>query len=105
MKKRGIREIDAFRKKKMIPDFEIPNCPEFEFKSEIGKLFMNEKIFQEYSVEIYEIDLYFYEHHKEEIKVYKNKREYILFRIDVYFTEFFLAVEIDEQYREGRDVT
>ena len=58
---------------------------------------MNEKIFQEYYVEIYEIDLYFYEHHKEEIKVYKNKRKYILFRIDVYFTEFFLAVEIDEQ--------
>ena len=28
--KRGIRAIDGFRKKLMIPDFEIPKCPEFE---------------------------------------------------------------------------
>ena len=34
---------------------------------------------------------------KTKIKVDKNEREYILFRIDVYFTEYFLAVEIDEQ--------
>ena len=27
----------------MIPDFEILKCPEFENKSKIGKLFMNEK--------------------------------------------------------------
>ena len=26
----------------------------------------------------------------------------MLFRIDVYFTEYFLAVEIDEQNHEGR---
>ena len=43
-KKRGLRAIDEFRKKKkMIPDFEILKCPEFENKSKIGKLFMNEK--------------------------------------------------------------
>ena len=65
---------------------------------------MNEKILKEYSVKIYEIDPYFYEHHKEKIKVDKNAREYILFRIDVYFTEYFLAVEIDEQNHEGRDL-
>ena len=35
------------------------------------------------------IDPYFYEHHKQKIKVDKNEREYILFRIDVYFTEYF----------------
>ena len=55
-------------------------CLEFEVKSEIGKLFMNEKILEEYSVRIYEIDL-FYEDHKEKIKVDKNGREYILLRI------------------------
>ena len=59
-------------KKLMISDSEILKCPEFEVKSKIGKLFMNEKIFQEYSVRIYEIDLSFYEHHKEKIKVDKN---------------------------------
>ena len=26
----------------MIPDSEIPACPEYEVKSKIGKLFMNE---------------------------------------------------------------
>ena len=67
-KKRGIRSIDGFRKKLMIPDSEIPKCPEFEVKSKIGKLFMNEKILEEYSVKIYEIDPYFYEHYKEKIK-------------------------------------
>ena len=48
---------------------------------------MNEKILEEYSVRIY--DTYFYEHYKEKIKVDKNEWEYILFRIDLYFTEFF----------------
>ena len=65
---------------------------------------MNEKVFEEYSVRIYEIDPYFYEHYKEKIKVDKNEREYILFRIDVFFTKYFLAAEIDEQNHEGRDL-
>ena len=32
-KKRGIRAIEGFRKKLMIPDFEISGCPEHEVKS------------------------------------------------------------------------
>ena len=88
-KKRGTRAIDGFRKKLMVPDSEISVCPEFEVKSKIGKLFMNEKIFEEYSVKIYEIDPYFYENYKEKIQVDKNGCEYIFFRIDVYFTELF----------------
>ena len=48
--------------------------------------------------------IFFNEHHKEKIKVDKNGCEYILFRIDVYFTEHFLAVEIDEQNRESREL-
>ena len=47
-KKRGIRAIDGFRKKLIIPDSEIPKCPEFEVKLKIGNLFMNEKILEEY---------------------------------------------------------
>ena len=65
---------------------------------------MNEKILEEYSVKIYEIDPYFYNHYKEKIKADKNEREYILFRIDVYFTEYVLAVEIDKQNHEGREL-
>ena len=86
----------------MIPDFEIPKCPEFEVKSKIGKLFTSGKILEKYSVRIYEIDPYFDEHHKEKLKVDKNRRKYILPRIDVQFTEYFLAVEIDVQNYGGR---
>ena len=88
-KKRGIRAIDGFGKNLMIPDSETPKCPEFEVKSKIGKLFMNEKNLEEYSVRIHEIDPYFYERHKEKIKVDNNGCEYILFRIDVYFLNIF----------------
>ena len=37
-KTRGIRAIDRFRKKLMIPDSEIPKCQEFEAKSKIDSL-------------------------------------------------------------------
>ena len=63
MKKGGIRAIDKFRKKLMISDFQISKCPEHEVKSKIGIIFVNEKILKEYSVTIYEIDPYFYEHY------------------------------------------
>ena len=63
-KTRGIRAIDGFRKKLMIPDSEIPKCPEFEVKSKIGKIFKKHNPLEEYSVKIYEIDPYFYEHYE-----------------------------------------
>ena len=65
---------------------------------------MNQKIFKEYSVKIYEIDLYFYEHYRKKIQVDENGRKYILFRINVYFTEYLLAVDIDEKGHTDRDV-
>ena len=37
------------------------------------------------------------------IQVDKNGCEYILFRIDVYFSEYSLAVEIDEKGHTDRD--
>ena len=69
----------------MILDNEISVCPEHEVKSKIGTIFVNEEILEEYSVKIYEIDPYFYEH-------------------DVYFTKYFLAVEIDEKGHTDRDL-
>ena len=48
----------------MIPDSEIPKCPEFEVKSKIGKIFKKHNPLEEYSVKIYEIDLYFYKHYE-----------------------------------------
>ena len=58
-KKRGIRAIDGFKKKLMILDFEISKCSAHEVKSKIGAIFVNEKILEEYSVKISEIDPYF----------------------------------------------
>ena len=103
-KKRGIKVIDGFRKKLMIPDHEISVSIEHKVKSKIGTIFGNEKILEEYSVKIYETDPYFYEHYKKKIQVDNNDQEYILFRIDIYFTEYSLAVEIDEKGHTDRDL-
>ena len=88
----------------MIPDYEITKCPENEVKSKIGTIFSNEKILEEYSVKIYEIDPYFYEHYRKKIQTDENGSKYILFRIDIYFTEYFLAVEIDEKGHTDREL-
>ena len=84
-KKRGMRTIDGFRKKLFIPDHDISVAIEHVVKSKIGTIFINEKILGEYSVRIYEIDPYFYEHYKKKIQVDENDKEYLLFRIDIYF--------------------
>ena len=63
-KTRDIRAIDGFRNKLMIPEPEIPKCPEFEVKSKIGKNFKNQNPLEKYSVRIYEIDPYFCKHYE-----------------------------------------
>ena len=65
------KAIDGFRKKFMIPDFEIPMCPEFEVKSKIGKRFKKQNPIEKYSVRIYEIDRYLYEHYEKRYKLIK----------------------------------
>ena len=46
----------------MIPDSEIPRCPEFEAKSKVGKTFKKHNPLEEYSVKNDEINPYFHEH-------------------------------------------
>ena len=75
----------------MLADYEISVSIEHVAKLKIGTIFANEKILEEYSVKIYQIDPLFY-------KLYKKKN------IDVYFTEYFLAVEIDEKGHTDRDL-
>ena len=101
---RGIRALDGFKNKLMIPDSKIPKLPEFEVKSKIGKVFKNHNPLEEYSVGIYKIHPYFYEHHEKKIQVDKNGRRYISFRIDIYFSECSLAVKIDEKGGTYRDL-
>ena len=87
----------------MIPESEMSECLEFEVKSKIGSIFANEKILEEYSVKIYKIDPYFYEHYGKKIQVDENGCKYMLFRNDVCFTEYLLAVKVDEKGRTNRD--
>ena len=49
-KKRGVKVMDGFRKKLMIPDYEISISIAHVVKSKIGTIFVNEKILEEYSV-------------------------------------------------------
>ena len=70
--RRGERKIDAFRKKLIIPESETSECPEHKVKSNIRNIFVNEKILEQYSVKIYEIDRCFYEHYKKQ--KYKLKK-------------------------------
>ena len=81
----------------MIAESEVSECPEHEVKSKIGNIFVNKKILEEYSVQIYKIDSYFCEHYKEKIQVDKNGCKYMFCGIHVYFTGYLLAVEIDEK--------
>ena len=67
--KRGIRSAYEFRKKLFIPDYKISVSIEHKVKSKIGTKFVNENILEEYSVRIYEIDLYFSENYKKKYKL------------------------------------
>ena len=68
------------------------------------KIFKNHNPLEEYSVTIYRTDPYFYERYEKTIQVNSNGCKYILFRIDIYFSECSLAVEIDEKGHTDRDL-
>ena len=77
----------------MIPDSEIPKCPEFGVKSKIGKIFKNQNLLEEYSVKIYEIDPYFYEH-------YEKKYKLIKMGVNIYYLELiFILVSVFQQQK------
>ena len=84
-KTRGIRAIDGFRNKLMIPDSEIPKCPELEVKSKIGKIFKNHNPLEECSVRIYKIDPYFYEH-------YEQKYKLIIMGVNTFYLELIFTL-------------
>ena len=87
-KTRSITAIDGFRNRLMIPDSEISKCPEFEVKSKIGKIFKNHNLLEEYSVRIYKIDPYFYEH-------YEKKYKLIKMGVNIYYLELiFILVSV-----------
>ena len=92
-KTRGIRAIDGFRKKLMIPDSDIPKCPEFGAKSKMGKTFKKHNPLEEYSVKIYEIESYFYKH-------YEKKYKLIKMGVNIYYLELmFILINFYQQQK------
>ena len=64
-------------------------------KSSIMEIFKYHNPLRDYHVKIYDIDDYFRERYKEKIKYDKNGHKYILFKIDIYFSDYSLVVDID----------
>ena len=48
----------------MIPDYKMSESIKHKVKSKTGTIFVNEDTLEEYSVNIYEIDLFFSENYK-----------------------------------------
>ena len=88
-KKRDIRATDGFGKKLFIPDYEISVAIEHVAKSKKGTIFKDEKILEEYSVRIYEIDPYFYEHCKK-----KNNNMMAMIKNTYYLELIFILLNI-----------
>ena len=84
---------------------EIYESIEHRLKSNIGKKFVNEEILEDYSAKIYEIDPYLSEHYEKKYKLIIMVKKYILYRTDICFTKYCLAVEIDEKGHTDRDLT
>ena len=68
-------------KKLMVPVSEIPECPEHEVKSKIGKIFVNEKILEEYSVKVYKIAPFFF------VSITKKNYKLIKMGVNTYYLE------------------
>ena len=58
-------------------------------KSRIMKILKNCKKQEDYYVKIYDVIDYFKEYYSENIQIDNNKCEYILFKIDIYFSDYF----------------
>ena len=69
---------------------------DFEVRSKINKIFKAHNPLEEYSVRIYKIDRYFYEQYEKIMQIDDNKRKQILFKIDIYFSEYSLVAEINK---------
>ena len=70
---------------------------DFEVRSKILKIFNNHNPLEEYSVQTYKMHPYFYEQYEKSTQIDDNEHKYILFKIDIYFNEYSLAVEIDKK--------
>ena len=87
----------------MLADYEICVWIEHVVKSKIGTIFKNEIYLKSILSGFMKLILIFISIIKK-IQTDENGNKYILFRIDIYFTEYSLAVEIDEKGHTDRDL-
>ena len=72
----------------MIPDFEIPKCPEFKVRSKIKKILKNRNFLEEYSVKFMKLIFIF-------INIMKKKKKLIIMGANIYYLELiFISVNI-----------
>ena len=76
---------------------------EHKVKSKIGRIFVKKDIFEKNLSGFMKLTLILVSIIKK-IQVDDNDQKYILFRIDIYFTKYCLAKEIDEKGHTDRDV-
>ena len=72
-------------------------------RSTIMDIFKSFNPLKDHHVKFYEFDSCYLERYKEKIQVHKNDREYILFKIDIYFSDYDLVVDIDGKEDEDED--
>ena len=73
-------------------------------QSKIMKIFKKYNPLENYFVKIQVPDSYFLENYKEKIWFYKDGAEFIIFKIDVYFDKFSLAIDIDTESLTNREL-
>ena len=76
---------------------------EHKVKSEIGTIFVNEKILENILLRFMKL-IFILVSIIKKIQVDSNGQQYILFRIGIYFTKRCLAVEIDEKGHTDREL-
>ena len=69
-------------------------------KSKIMEIFKDYNTYKGYYVKIGDDIVYFKEYYSEKIQIDDNKCEYILFKIDIYFSDYSLVVDIEKEDRE-----
>ena len=77
--------------------------PHFQARSTIMDIFKSFNPLKDYHVKFYELDSCYLGGCKEKVQVDENDREYILFKIDIYFSDYNLVVDIDGKEDEDED--
>ena len=77
--------------------------PSLVAKKKIMNIYKNCNLLRDHCIKIYGLHGYFYEQYPEEIKIGDDTGQYMLFKVDIYLDDYFLFVDIDENY-ENKDL-